>query len=387
MARHSNYEDSSFEPRNERALCALFSDMIFTRFEKGLSRAKLSTQGEQNLLASNLINRIFRAWYQITWGDRNWTDAFIGETPRQELSAKYPDIESGDAMLSVALEKFIMSPYVGNEEVGTQLEVVSKLFTKKDLRSAGGAFLYGLAELNKHEKGVVAPNYENGFRSFAERLQKIKVMAESLPSYALRGTPDEIVYWRLFIEDAASNILASLPLTIRKGDRHKIYEEFTTTLLGSMGLQKDGEFEYCEIDTLFGFFWELFSRYDHELIPYEEMLGRDSAPSDKGSRPLDRSRALLYRLGYAFDEQFLFPADRYFNAVEIVWQDKMTFLTNLYATIGMLNNNETKASFDEKTDPILREMFDVTHTTGTLENLFFNPPTCYRVHDWALSIV
>lgn len=387
MKHHSNYKNSSFEPRSEAALCALFSDMIFMRLDRGLSQAKLSVSGEQNLLASNLINRIFRAWYQITWGDRSWTDTFIGETPRQELAALHPDIENGNAMLSVALEEFISSPYVGNGNGGTRLEVVPKLFTKGDLQSAGGAFLYGLAELNKHAKGVVAPNYDNGFRSFAERLQKIKTMAESLSSYALRNVTDEIVYWRLFIEDAAINILASLPLIIREGDRQKIYDELTTILIGSMGLQKDGEYEYCEIDTLFGFFWELFSRYDHDLMPYEEMLHSDSAPSDRELRPLDRSHALLYRLGYSFDEKFLFPADRYFNAVEIVWQDKMTFLTNLYATISMLNNNETKVSFDKKTDPILHEVFDIAHTTGTLENLFFNPPTCYRVHDWALSIV
>jgi hypothetical protein len=265
--------------------------------------------------------------------------------------------------------------------------VVPKLFTKKDLQSAGGAFLYGLAELKTNKIGVVAPNYDPGFRSFAERLQKITAMAESLPSYALRDMPDEIVYWRLFIEQAVSNILSLLPVSMCRGDLPRIHEGVTSILLGSMGLQKDGEFDYCEIDRLFGFFWEVFSRYDHELMPYKEMLRSDSAPTDKELRPLDRSHALLYRLGYLFDEQFLFPADRYFNAVEIVWQDKMTFLSNLYGSIGLMNKNETEASFDEETDPLLREMFDIVHTTGTLENLFFNPPTCYRVHDWALDIV
>lgn len=390
MAHHTNYQDTPFDPRSEADLCALFSDLVFMRFDKGLTRAKLNVQGEQTLLTSNLINRIFRAWYQIAWGNTGWTDAFGGETPRQELSARYPDIENGDAMLSVVLKKFITSPYMGNGIGGTRLEATPKLFTGKDLRHAGGAFLYGLAELNTHKDGVVAPNYDPGFRVFAERLKKIKTMAESLPSYALRDVPDEIVYWRFFVEDAVSNILSSLPLVIRDNDREKLRGGFVTILLGTMGVQKDGEVEYCNIDTLFGFFWELFSRYDRELVPYKTVL-HDTLPSDnKKGRPgtqLDRSRALLYLLGYMFDEQFLFPADRYFNAVEIVWQDKMTFLNSLYTTIRIVNKNETKTSSDDKTDPVLRNMFDITRTMGILGNLFFNPPTCYRVHDWALAIV
>ena len=178
MARHANYQDAPFEPRNEAELCTLFSDLVFMRFNKGLSRVKLNSPGEQRLRASTLINRIFRAWYQTTWGDTGWTDAFRGETPRQELSVRHPDIENGDAMLSVSLEEFISSPYIGNGGGGTRLEVAPKLFTKKDLRSAGGAFLYGLAELKIQPDGVVAPNYDPGFRAFAERLQERKWMGE-----------------------------------------------------------------------------------------------------------------------------------------------------------------------------------------------------------------
>lgn len=390
MAHHLNYQDAPYRPRSEAELCALFSDLVFMRYDQGLSHAELSAGGRQTLLTSNLINRIFRAWYQIAWGDTSWNDAFAGETPRQELSALYPDIENGKAMLSVVLTEFISSPYMGNCGVGTRLEATPKLFTEKDLQRVGGAFLYGLAELKIHNDAIVAPNYDPGFRIFAERLQQIKAMAESLPSYALRDLPDEVVYWRLFIEDTSFSILSSLPLIMRDNDRERLRNEFVTVLLGAMGMQKDGEVEYFSIDTLFGHFWTLFSHYDHELVSYKQVL-RDSLPSDrkrgKKSTRLDRSRAVLYRLGCMFDEKFLFPADRYFNAVEIVWQDKKTFMNNLYVTIDTMNKNTTHAEFKDEPDPKLRELFNVTHTMGMLENLFFNPPTCFRVYDWALAIV
>lgn len=374
-------------PHNENQLCALFSDLLFMRFKDNDStvsdnqkrgKMRLSPKGERSLQKQNLINRIFRVWYQINWLNEDWSDDFKGATPRQELAANLPDIGTGEAMLSVALEYLIPSPLIG----GTgkeRIEVVPLLFESQEIEKNGGVFMYGLSELAKNPKGVVAPNYDPGFRDFASKMRKIKTKAESFPSYALYDMPERIVYWRLFIEQAVSGILSSLGLPIKKKYIPELHDTLSTLLMGHAGAQKDGECEYIFVDQILGHFWQALSSYDTGLRPYNEVIAPTSEKELQAERRNDESmhsRATLYLLGYLLDEQFLFPADRYFNAVEIVWQDKMHFIQNLSTVYYLLNNDLKTIEPQKGSDPMMQEeykRFSMEYTAFNIDRIWFNP--------------
>ena len=57
---------------------------------------------------------------------------------------------------------------------------------------------------------------------------------------------------------------------------------------------------------------------------------------------------VYYNLGNLLDELLLFPADRYFGAVECVWTDKMNFMNDLAVGIYLLNNNLKPPSLSVK---------------------------------------
>lgn len=100
-------------PRNEYELCELFEDLFLMKTEKFLSTLgrrddalfRFSEKGLKIIESSGIINKIFRRWFQTTWGDENWSTHFAGETPRQELSRLYPELNTGSAFLSVDLIK------------------------------------------------------------------------------------------------------------------------------------------------------------------------------------------------------------------------------------------------------------------------------------------
>lgn len=388
-----DFESIFPDPRSEQEMCLLFNDLLFMRLgyhtSDGEHGSHLSAEGQRKLVASNVVNRIFRSWYQTNWGNTDWHDDFAGHTPRQELSAYRPDIGTGDALLSILLEEKILSPLSGDGTGGMQVGAMMHLFTRSELDSAGGAFLYGLHELVKNERGIVAPNHDPDFHRFAKHMQRIKEMAESLPSYALGDMPLEVIYWRLFIEQAVVGLIAFLPLSLDEEQRSRLHTDLVTILMSAIGLQKDGEYEYILIDTLFGYFWQAISRYDRVLLPYSEMLARRT--EDVGAMMKDagaaHSQAMLYRLGFAFDEHFLFPADSYFGAVEIVWQDKMTFMNNLAMAYHLVNHDQSSEDMSTEANSERYEMFGIQHTAHTLDTMWFNPPTCFRVFDKALTIV
>ncbi len=387
-------------PRSAHELCELFSMLFFGRVEnfyKELSSdpkvkdTHFSKIAEKSLKDHHVINRIFRCWYQTNWLHENWAGDFDGATPRQELSASISQIGTGEAMLSVAIESKFVSQGVG-ESWREQLEVVPRIYSRDDLKNAGGAFLYGLRELKLHKTGVVAPNFDPEFRDFAKRLRTLKTNADSLDSYTLHDMPEELVYWRLFIENAVMGILSALPVSFTTSNLHEAHQDFVTILLGFAGIQKDGECLYISIDKLFGYFWVILSKYDKTLVPYNEIIVTNSDEVDevKMRNPVyAHSSAVLYLLGYNFDAKFLFPADRYFNAVEIVWQNKLTFVESLSIFYYLLNNNLSMLPppNTDKEMTAMYERFNIGSTSQHRDAMWFNPPTCFRFHAWTLEIV
>ncbi|MHB8913819.1 MAG: hypothetical protein ACYC4I_02305 [Minisyncoccota bacterium] len=383
------------DPRNEQEILMLFNDLLFMRFPRedgdmrGRHNLELNATGQKKLIASDMVNRIFREWYQTTWGNIDWHDDFGGSTARQELSVYRPDIGTGDAILSVQLEEKFLSPFSGDGLGGKRLEATPRIFTREELESAGGAFMYGLREIEKSKGGVVAPNYDPSFRHFAKHMQNVKKSAEAFASYELSDLPPETVYWRLFIAQAIAGIISFLPLSLDENQWIGLLDEMETILMGAMGLQKDREYDYIIIDTLFGYFWQAISRYDQTLIPYDEMMSDGPERLDRPAKDAKRahSQTVLYRLGYAFDEYFLFPADRYWGAVEIVWQDQMTFLNNFSMAVYLLNHGKNSENMSAESDAEEYERLSIQRTVHSIDTMWFNPPTCFRVYDKALTII
>lgn len=391
-----NLETVFPDPRDEYEMCSLFGDLLFMRLDRDISNEshqrglQLNAAARQKLIGSDIINRVFRSWYQTTWGNTDWRDDFAGNTPRQELSAFRPDIGTGDALLSVALEEKILSPLSGDGTGGARLEAIPRLFTRDALSVAGGAFMYGLHELEKNKRGVVAPNYDPDFRRFAQKLERVKQFAESLASYNLADLPPETVYWRLFIDHAIADVLSFLPLSLDEKPQMRLHGDMVTILMGAMGLQKDGEFDYISIDALFGYFWHAISRCDRTLLSYADVMSnsRDDIGKRMENERSAHSQAMLYRLGHAFDEHFLFPADSYWGAVEIVWQDKITFMNNLGVTLHLLTHPRfAEKEKMSKSDRKRYTMFGMEHTLNAVSGMWFNPPTCFRVHPKGLTII
>lgn len=109
-------------PRNEHELCDLFESLLFMQTERFSfepksemdEKLKPTDKALSVLNQNNIIGKIFRRWFQTTWGDRNWSRHFAGETPRQELAHMYPKFNIGNAVLSVELlmvdNKWVIRP-------------------------------------------------------------------------------------------------------------------------------------------------------------------------------------------------------------------------------------------------------------------------------------
>jgi hypothetical protein len=85
------------------------------------------------------------------------------------------------------------------------------------------------------------------------------------------------------------------------------------------------------------------------------------------------------------DSDVLFPLDRYFNAVEIVWQDKETYIHTLSVLYAMLSDGSARVPFARipKHDLVGRAVREAELATRTdrIERMWFNPCTCFRLLD------
>lgn len=373
-----------YDARDEREICALFEDILRMRLAEGNpedGELQLTDEGMRRLVESNLTNRMFRSWYQLNWLYDTWHELFPGATFRQELSACRKDICEGKEMLSVCLSlepPFAVEPYlVGRDE----------------LEEAGGAFLFGLRQLEDRPDGVVAPNFDPDFRQFANSLVNIKAEAEKLPSYRLGDKPDWFVYWRLFLDMAATAIADFLDPKLSLFERNQLTREISELLQAAADFQKNGKMQYVLTDYLCDAIWHELRKLDATLKPFDEAPIAESEKQfveQVKNETEAHSMTVFYRLGYLLDAHFLFPADRYFNAVEIVWQDQNLFMQNLFMMSYLLNDNKRTLEMKDDVDVSVRQFFANAQVSGSVTDMkyiWLNPPTCFRFHDWALDIV
>src|SRR3989344_7343942 len=126
-------------PRDIYEFCDLFEDMLFMRTEKFLpdepqdQKISLNRAGLQLLGYLGITGRIFRRWYQTTWGWNNPSRHFEGETARMELAGRYQGLSSGDA-------------YVGVQMLQDELnnvKIVPAFYDKSEIDRFGGVFAFG----------------------------------------------------------------------------------------------------------------------------------------------------------------------------------------------------------------------------------------------------
>ena len=366
-------------PRNEKEMCELFEDLLFMRTEKfsdfpkseGDEKYKITEQGLALLAKRGVINRIFRRWFQTTWGWRNWTDHFEGETPRQELNAWYPDFSEGRMMLSVEMVR---------KEGDWKIE--PRLFKVADLKE--GPVVFGIQETQKQKNGKILtpPSYDPGFRAFGKYLHTVEEYAKKVKSYSPPLSREE-TYWKLFVFQVGPQLVARMPLNLPQKSRMKlsvIFHEYLDSCFLSQSSKLD---DFLSIDTIISDLWNILRAHDKKLLDYGTMNPEDE--EDIAQHLHERgylySTRAFYLLGHLFDELILFPLDRYFNSVEIVWTSKENFLGSFATTIELLNNNLKlpKMEYHDKTEKKAAEFMNLDDTALVLERLWFAPPTCFRL--------
>lgn len=372
-------------PRDEKILTEFFEDLLLMKTEKfsaferdeGDEKFKLNKNDLSLLHKTGIINKIFRRWFQTTWGENNWSVFFDGETPRQELSHCYSDFEAGEAMLSV-----------GMENRGGEWRINPRLSLKSDILENGGVFTWGLNNLEAQTQNApkfFAPVFDPSFEYFAEYMAKVKQTAKGLNSYRPPET-EEGEWWMLFWSQIGISIAAGILLELPQKQIFKTALELQEYLTGIVLKFAEDKNFFIEIDRLFAFLWDILKNNDKRLAPYDEMINKS------GDNKFLRSKLnnpnylysvkVFYNLGHIFDEKILFPADRYFGAAECVWTDRENFFGTLAHMIMLLKNGLDAPGANQKLSREEKETADyinISETAFNINRMWFAPPTAFRL--------
>jgi len=362
-------------PRNEYELCELFEYFLGIKNEElePLNRTRgnpfyLNPTSLALLSKTGIVSRIFRRWFQTNWGNQDWSKFFSGETPRQELSHRYPELLDGNIILSVKLEKY-------NQEWRTR----PYLSIPKDTINDGGIFMSGLKNIKLQS---LAPSFDLGFKKFTEDLVLIK--NKMSPAWSRKFKNDEEGWWKIFWSQIGINLISTLKLELSTKNLLKIALE-TQDILNYFIQKQGGSLDdFIQIDDLFFYLWEILKKADHRLAPYEVMVDQNEETLDKNSKEKDflYSTKIFYLLGHNFDEKILFPIDRYFGGIECVWTDHKNFLGALLNTTELLRNklalpkNIANLSAQEKQE---LDYMGIKETAFDIERTCFAPPTVFRL--------
>ena len=376
-------------PRDEREMCSLFEDLLFMKTEKFIKQPRdqspiaISARGKTLLGQLGITGRIFRRWYQTTWGSAGNSRYFSGETPRQELSVRYPDLADGHAYMNVELV------------MAREPEIVPHFFTKDEIGKYGGAFSMGRSVFADYSKKrqklnrLTAPHFDPEFRHFLSDLEIAE--KEILDANIMQLPKDtEIRFWKIFWQDAIISFALNLELELPRNDIIKIGAFFHSLLDYAMANQGNGPDDFIDFDNVFRACWDILSRFDKRLLPADKIAhskGRDSGiDALMNTKDGPYSLAVWYNLSNLFDELILFPADRYFGAVECVWTDKENFLGDLLITYELLNNN-LEIKYDKKFTKEQKTFLatGIEEKAVNIYRLWFAPPTAFRFLPRALK--
>ena len=372
---------------NEEDLGNFFDTMLFLRAgdsaDARTKRSALKMELDETALRlldeSHAVGRIFRHWYQVTWGDESWHDVFYGETPRQRLAAERNDISTGDALCTVNLS--FLKP-------GQPIAVI-RIFDATSWCEFGGPFSFGCAELDAHpDAPCVAPNFDPDFRTFVSELRAMRAREGGV--VVRKGASDEEIYFRLFLDTVGERVIRPFS----KGIPPSLAKECADEVRDIFGFyfqeQCEGRVDFTPYDHVSSDVWRVLSRIIPDILPsdvFQEM--EDVSPADP---VYAKTVGTFFKLHQIVDREVFMPLDLYFNAVEMVWQDKETFVGSIANMYGVLSKGKMEVNtFGRipKDNLVQRELkkvdeeFHINHVA----NMWFNPGTCFRILDRAIAWV
>ena len=365
--------NGDFLPRNEYEMCGFFEDLLFMKTEKfspelkpESEKLRLTDKDITLLEKTGVLNRIFRRWFQTTWLFEGNSKHFKGETPRQELARLYPDLENGWDFISVKLIK-------NNKE----WNIVPRYFSKKWLEEEKNVFEFGLKNLKDKKNEFVEPQLDCEFKVFVDWLSYAEKVAKKI-NPKMKFDNDFIKYLMLFFETNPANIILNCKMKLTKEKIGKASFELKNYLFWLLKTQLRGKDNYWDVDDVFFNCWNILKEADKNLVSYQDVINiRNRVKKIKESKLLKKSAEILYRFGVAFDRYFLFPLDRYFGGMEVVWTDKQAFLNELAITTNLLKNNlNIKRDFEAE-----RKFLDIGDIAYDIRYIWFAPSTCFRFLD------
>lgn len=376
------------EPRDENEMVELFEDLLFMRTEKFLGREAgkkdrdISSKDIDLLGTLGITGRIFRRWYQTTWHYHDFAPKhFSGMTPRQELSIRYPALSTGQAYISTELVKMSTGP-----------KVLPHFFTQNIIESVGSIFSYGKNELSRQkapegETILVSPSYDVGFKEFVSRMEEIE---QDLKKYKITTLPEdsENRYWQIFWQDVPLTLALNSELDLPRKKIIELSVSFRFLFEAFAKRQGRNSGDFLSFDELFYNLWQICHNFDPKLLSLEELLFRNESaiPVILKMKNGVYSLSVYYNLTNILDELFLFPADRYFGAVECIWTDKESFLRDLMMTTQLLKNNLRLPSLEGKDLPRYPEL-NIEEKTTDIYRLWFSPPTAFRILPRVLEFI
>jgi len=369
-------ENGGFLPRNEYEMCGFFEDLLFMRTEKfspeldeapEKSQFKLNDKEVALLNKTGVLNRIFRRWFQTTWLYEGNSKHFEGATPRQELAGLYPNLEQGWDFISVKLTK----------DDG-KWRVSPCYFSKRWLEEEKNVFEFGLKNLKNSKNKLVEPQLDCEFEVFVDWLSRSEKVVKEIKPERIKFESDFIKYLMLFFETAPSNIVLNCKMNLSPEKFAKASWELREYLFFLFKNQSRGKDNYWDIDDVFFNCWNILRKADKNLLKYEEAIDiKDRVEKIRQNKLVQKSAEVLYRLGVAFDRYFLFPLDRYFGGMEVVWTDKQVFLNELAVTVSLLKNNlKIKRDFEAE-----RKFLDIGDIAYDIRYIWFAPSTSFRFLD------
>ena len=372
-------------PRDIYEMVEMFEDILFMRTEKFMEKddsdldVALSSKSYFLLGSIGITGRIFRRWYQTTWGWNNSSRWFRGETPRMELAKRHKGLISGETYFSVQLVK----------DEQDNFKIIPSLYGKEEISKKYGIFDFGRSFLPTKIDGrenfhlLPPPNYDPGFKFFVNMLEETERDIEESKSEKL-PSDTESRFWHVFWSDACITILLNCELDL---SRHRLIEMsamFRALLEGAILNQGSQSDDYISIDGIFNSVWKVFQQFDKKLLPLDEIISKSKNQTShllkKPTGPY--SLNAFYNFGNLFDELLLFPADRYFGAVECVWTDQQNFLNDLMSSIYLLKNNLQPFRTNKTLTKEQKKFIDETNIQEKVEDIYriwFAPPTYFRV--------
>jgi hypothetical protein len=361
----SVYDD--YRARDEYEICELFTDFLFNTNEVLGQGVGLSKEGVELLSKTGIINKIFRRWYQTTFGNVTWTQYFDGETFRQEITRNGKSFNNGKSLLLVDLvhknNKWIIEPSVCRENNESIFEQKLKQTILDDNNQSDFDSVFRL---------------ENFIRWLFELEKDAKLLNKKLP--------DDIFekYWQLFWGQVGGNITMNIGLDLPKAELLVLSSEIQDSLTVIFSEHSNQKEDFIVVDDLIRKLWSILRNFDDNLISFDKVVMDEAMsvaidPNNTKQKQYLYSEKVFFSLGVVLDQTVLYPMNWYFGVIEQVWQDKISFFSNLSVTIELLNNNLELPEIEDRHKETAKFFDDIANFMEDIDQVWFGPSSFVRL--------